>query len=97
MLHLYIIPDDQPRPDKASILPLAGELDETIVENLQQKGIIADRFDIYSTFRWGTDLIQQMRQTIQKKNMNRDADVQQLVKLFDIAEKNNCGLLAHGD
>lgn len=97
MLHLYTIPDDQPKPDKANALPLAGELDETIVENLQEKGIIADRFDVYSTFRWGTDLIQQMRQTIQKKNMSRDADVLQLVKLFDIAEKNNCGLLAHGD
>jgi hypothetical protein len=28
-----------------------------------------------------------MRQTIQKKNMSHDTDVQQLVKLFDIAEK----------
>lgn len=97
MLHLYTISDDQPRPDKANTLPLAGELDETIFENLQEKGIIADRFDVYSTFRWGTDLILQMRQTIQKKNMSRDADVQQLEKLFAIAEKNNCGLLARGD
>lgn len=97
MLHLYTIPDDQPKPDKANALPSAGELDETIVENLQQKGIIADRFDVYATFRWGTDLIQQMRQTIQKKNMSHDADVQQLVKLFAIAEKNNCGLMCYGD
>lgn len=99
MLHLYIIADNQPKPTSPNTipLPLAGELDETIFENLQQKGIIADRFDVYATFRWGTDLIKQMRQTIQKKNMNHDADVQQLVKLFAIAEKNNCGLLARGD
>lgn len=99
MLHLYLLADDQPSPRTLSQtpLPLAGELDETIFENLQEKGIIADRFDVYATFRWGTDLIKQMRQTIQKKNMGHDADVQQLVKLFAIAEKNNCGLLAHGD
>ena len=76
MLHLYTIPDDQPRPNKANTLPFAGELDETTFENLQEKGIISDRFDVYSTFRWGTALINQMRVTIQKKNMTNDADVQ---------------------
>ena len=97
MLHLYLLADDQPKPQNSNALPFAGELDETIVENLQDKGIIDERFDVYSTFRWGTDLIDQMRQTIQKKNMGRDADVLELLKLFDIAQKNNCGLMAYGD
>ena len=97
MLDLYLIADDQTRPNNTEALPYAGGLEEDIFENLQQKGIINDRFDVYSTFRWGTDLIQQMQQTIQKKNMSRDADVQQLAKLFDVVQKNNCGLMAYGD
>ena len=97
MLHLYTIPDDQPRPNKANTLPFAGELDETTFENLQEKGIISDRFDVYSTFRWGTTLINQMRVTIQKKNMVNDADVQKLLTLFNTAQQSDSGLIAYGD
>ncbi len=97
MLHLYTIPDDQPKPNKGNTLPFAGELDETTFENLQEKGIISDRFDVYSTFRWGTALINQMRVTIQKKNMTNDADVQKLLTLFNTAQQSDSGLIAYGD
>lgn len=97
MFHLYTIPDDQPRPNKGNTLPFAGSLDETTFENLQEKGIISDRFDVYGIFRWDTALINQMRQAIQKKNMIRDTDVLQLIQLFDIAQKANSGLIAYGD
>jgi hypothetical protein len=99
MLHLYIIADDQPKPTSPSAMPLpfAGELDETTFENLQQKGIISDRFDVYSTFRWDTALINQMRVNIQKKNMTNDADVQKLLTLFNTAQQSNSGLIAYGD
>jgi hypothetical protein len=64
---------DKPQPRDASLksLTFAGGLDETTFDNLQRKGIIDDRFDCYSTFRWGTHLIAQIRQIIQKKKMER--------------------------
>lgn len=91
MLDLYLIADDQTRPNNTEALPYAGGLEEDIFENLQHKGIISERFDVYSTFRWDTDLIQQMQQTIQKKNMLNDPAVQKLLELFNIAQEDNSG------
>jgi hypothetical protein len=39
----------------------------------------------------------QMQQTIQNKKLHHDADVQELLKLFNIAKENKSGLIAYGD
>jgi hypothetical protein len=99
MLDFYIIEDDKAKPSTLGQhnLTYAGGLDDKTFDNLQRKGIIGDRFDYYSNFRWGTQLIEQMRQTIQKKKMEKDSDVQTLVTLLDIAGRQNSGLIAYGD
>ncbi|SKC86880.1 hypothetical protein [Ohtaekwangia koreensis] len=99
MLNLYCIADDQPKPRNLNPFPLpyADSMEEETFENLQEKGIISERFDVYSTFRWGTDLIEQMQQTIQNKKLHHDADVRELLKLFNIAKENKSGLIAYGD
>lgn len=99
MLDFYIIEDDKPKPNDPgqSHLTYAGSLDDKTFDNLQKKGIIDDRFDYYSDFRWGTQLIGQVRKTIQNKSMEKDSDVQLLLKLLDIAGRQNNGLIAYGD
>ena len=99
MLDFYIIEDDEPKPNdpgRGSLI-YAGGLDDMTFDNLQRKGIIDDKFDFYSNFRWGTSLIAQIRQTIQKKNMESDSDVRALVVLLDLAERHESGLIAYGD
>jgi hypothetical protein len=99
MLDFYIIEDDKPKPRDPEQMSLthAGGLDDKTFHNLQKKGIIDQRFDFYSDFRWGTQLVSQMQQTIQRKNMGGDTDVQKLVLLLDLAGQKESGLIAYGD
>jgi len=99
MLDFYLIADDQPRPKDPgkSMLVYAGGLEDDTFHNLQKKGVIDERFDYYSDFRWGTELIEQIKQSIWKKNLERDTDVQKLMELLHIAEENGSGLMAYGD
>ena len=99
MLDFYIIEDDKPKPSNPgqSNLTYAGGLDDRTFYNLKRKGIIDDRFDYYSDFRWGTQLIAQIRKTIQNRKMERDSDVQSLLTLLDFAGRQKSGLIAYGD
>jgi len=99
MLDFYIIEDQRQKPRTPEELgrAYAGGLDDNTFENLQKKGIVDKRFDDYSDFRWGTEMILQIRQTIQKKKMEKDTDVQKLVILFEAAEQQRSGLIAYGD
>ncbi|MBN8572662.1 MAG: hypothetical protein J0M05_02010 [Candidatus Kapabacteria bacterium] len=99
MLDFYIINDDQEKPNYPEKLGLefAGGLDNKTFDNLQNKGIIDRRFDYYSDFRLGTLLINQIRQTIIKKQLQADNDVKKITQLFDTASKKQSGLIAYGD
>ena len=99
MLDFYLIKDDKPKPSNPgqSNLTHAGGLDDRTFDRLQRKGIIDDRFDYYSDFRWGTELIKQIRKKIKTKGMEKDSDVQSLLALLDIAGQQNTGLIAYGE
>jgi hypothetical protein len=99
MLDFYIIPDDKPKPNNPGQgdLTYAGGLDDKIFDNLQRKGIIDERFDYYSDFRWETSLIGKIRQTIKNKKMEKDTDVKALIVLLDLAGQTGSGLIAYGD
>jgi hypothetical protein len=96
MLGFYLIDDNKPKSGPTG-LKYAGGLDDETFYSLQDKGIIDERFDYYKDFRWGTEILKQIRQTIIKKNIKVDADVKKLFALLDIAEKNNTGLIAYCD
>lgn len=99
MLDFYLIKDGQSKPDypDQAGLKLAGGLDEKTYLHLQRKGVIHTRFDFYSDFRLDTTLIDQMRQHIFARQLQADSDVKQLLLLLDIAQEQQCGLIAYGD
>ena len=99
MLDFYLIQDDQPEPEypEQAELEFAGGLDYKSFENLRAKGLIADRFDYYTDFRWGTDLIRQINEQINKKSGESDSDVKQLIDLLDQAIQKESGLIAYCD
>lgn len=97
MLDFYLINDDQVKPSSPQEKKLVGGLDDHTFENLKSKGVIDSRFDYYSDFRWGTPLIKQIREKILQKQIQSDSDVKQLLKLLDIADKEQSGLIAYSD
>lgn len=97
MLDFYLIDDEYIKPNYPKELTFAGGLENQTFENLQRKNVIDSRFDYYSDFRWGTTLIKQVLENIIKRDLQADTDVQQLVKLLEIAAKNKNGLIAYAD
>ena len=98
MLDFYFIPDDTSKPnDGPPVLDFVGDLDPKTFSNLQKKGVIDDRFDYYSDFRWSETLVKQIRQIIESKQMHSDTDVKQLLELLDSAIAKQSGLIAYGD
>lgn len=98
MLDFYFIKDDIAKTNHEPLgLDFAGDLDNKTFENLQKKGIIDDRFDYYSDFRWSEVLLNQMRERIDRKQMHTDTDVMKLLHLIDTALETKSGLIAYGD
>jgi hypothetical protein len=99
MLDFYIIPDNvsKPRFPGQSGWEYAGGLDDQTFENLQTKGVIDKRFDYYSSFRWDTILVKQIRQFISQNFLHADPDIKKLLLILDKAEKKQAGLIAYGD
>ena len=97
MLDFYFISDNQPKPTDPGELEFAGELDLNVFDRLVRKGIIADQFNYYSDFRWSEVLLEQIRQTIEEKQMFSDTDVKQLLRFVDIALEKQSGLMAYAD
>ena len=97
MLDFYLISDseEKPKPDKLDNLDYAGGLGSDIYDRLVKKGIIDSRFDYYSDFRWGNQLVKQIES---KANIfNTDSDVIKLKKIIDKAINKELGLIAFGD
>ena len=97
MLDFYLISDSEgkPKPDKLNILDYAGGLESDIFDRLVRKGIIDSRFDYYSDFRWGNQLIQQIDS--KANDLNTDTDVKKLKEIIDKAVIKESGLIAFGD
>nr|WKN34123.1 hypothetical protein K4G66_17230 [Tunicatimonas sp. TK19036] len=99
MLDFYLIRDDLPKseyPEQVE-LEFAGGLDYKSFDNLRDRGIIADRFDYYTDFRWGTDLIRQINEQTNQKPSESDSDVKQLLDLLNQAIQKESGLIAYCD
>ena len=98
MLDFYFIAEETSKPiNEPSGLNFAGDLDDKTFSNLQKKGIIDDRFDYYSDFRWSELLLKQIRERIDLKQMQTDTDVIKLLRLIDAALEMKSGLIAYGD
>jgi hypothetical protein len=98
MLDFYFLKDDVTKLDNGpSVLDFAGNLDDKTFSNLQKKGIIDNRFDYYSDFRWSELLLKQIRERIDLKQMLTDTDVVKLLRLIDAALNQKSGLIAYGD
>ena len=99
MLDLYLIQDDQPKPDypEQAKLEFAGGLDATTFANLQNKGIIASHYDYYSDFRWSAEVIEQQHEKIKLSKLVNDTDIKRLTKLLNKAQSKNTGLIAYCD
>lgn len=99
MLDFYIIGDDEAIPDYPEELGLqfVGGIDYRTFKNLQSKGILDKEFDYYSDFRLDTVLLKKIQEHILQKELQTDADVIKLMRLFNIANKKDSGLVAFGD
>lgn len=97
MLDFYYISDKKSKPGSLQELDFAGDLDDKTFHNLQKKGIIDDRFDYYSDFRWGFAILKQIRERIVQKQLHTDTDVVKLLRLIDAALEKQVGLMAYGD
>lgn len=98
MLDFYFIADETVKPDNGpSELDFAGALDDKTFANLQKKGIIDNRFDYYSDFRWSEVILNQIRERIDQKQLYADTDVVKLLQLINAAREKKSGLIAYGD
>lgn len=97
MLDFYLISDSEgkPKPDKLGNLDYAGGLEPDIYDRLVRKGIIDSRFDYYSDFSWGNQLVKQIES--KANSFNTDSDVIKLKKIIDKAIYKEFGLIAFGD
>ncbi|SHK66768.1 hypothetical protein [Chryseobacterium polytrichastri] len=99
MLDFYSIKDHQPTPSFPEKLELqfVGDLDDKTFGNLQNKNIIEEKFYYYSDFRWNTAEIKMIHQNILKHQLQKDIEVQKLIKILEVADKEKSGLIAYGD
>ncbi|KXX69452.1 hypothetical protein [Flammeovirga sp. SJP92] len=97
MLDFYLISDSavKPKPDKLHSLDYVGGLESDIYDRLIKKGIIDSRFDYYSNFRWGNQLVRHLDSKI--KEFGSDSDVSVLKRIIEIALSSGTGLIAYGD
>lgn len=97
MLDFYIISDSdgKPRPDKLDQFDYAGGIESDMFDRLVRKGIVDSRFDFYSDFRWGYQLVMQIDS--KTKGLENDSDIKVLKSILNKAVNSKSGLIAYGD
>ncbi len=97
MIDFYVIADNEQKPNPKNIdkLEYAGGIESDIYERLIKKGIIDSRFDFYSDFRWGNQLVRQLDSKTEK--IGSDSDISALKRIIDKALNSESGLIAYGD
>jgi hypothetical protein len=98
MLDFYLLADEKNAPDYPEETGgnMIGQLDQQTFERLKLKKIIPERFDYHTDFRWNKDLIQQIRENIQKQAIP-DSDVSPLLQMLNAAQAQDSGLIAYAD
>lgn len=95
MLDFYFIPDDESFDIKdTGRLELAGGIEMELFDRLQGKGVIDQRFDYYSDFRWRSAIVKKMHEQAQNAKFSADTDVQHLLKILGQALERDSGLMA---
>lgn len=99
MLDFYLIADHQSyssNPEKAGLV-WAGGLESDVFNRLKRIKLIDERFVYDADFRWSRAIIVQLRTTINQRRIESSTDVQKLLRLLDLADQHNSGLLACAD
>lgn len=98
MLDFYLLADEKNAPDypEETGSNMIGQLDQQTFERLKLKKIIPERFDYHTDFRWNKDLIQQIRENIQKQAIP-DSDVSPLLQMLNAAQAQDSELIAYAD
>ncbi len=99
MLDFYIINDEQSKPSYPEQINLeyVGGLDDRTFENLKAKGLIEDRLDYYSDFRWNSDFVKQKYDSLINHINQSDSDLRKLFGLVSKAKEIDCRLIAYCD
>lgn len=99
MLDFYLINDEQPKPRYPEQIDLefVGDLNNKTFETLKTKGLIENRFDYYSDFRWNSAFVKQIYSSMLANEFRNDSDIQQLFELISKANEINYGLIAYCD
>lgn len=99
MLDFYLIQDDQSTPDSPEELGLkyVGGIEFEPYKSIQRKGVLEERFQYYSDFRWSSQFISNLIVSINSKNYQSDTDVKLLMEILEDAKMENHGLVAYCD
>jgi len=94
MLDFYLISDSEltPKPDKLDELEYLGGLHEDVYGRLIKKGIIENRYDYYSDFRWTSNDVKLIVERF-KNISSHDSDVRLLKKITEKAIKSSFGII----
>lgn len=97
MLDFYLIEDKQLKPNSPEEggLVYIGGLGYKIFHRLKKKGVIEDRYDYFSDFRWDKKTIEQLCDTCELSNL--DTDIKQFLVILNNALELKCGVIAYGD
>lgn len=105
MLDFYKIPDETSKPDWPEKINLewVDGLELNDFDDLKNKGLIAERFDFWTDFRWNRKSTLELYDLILKKYPELREDkltiksVNKLFNIVDNAVKENIGLIAYCD
>ena len=99
MLDFYLIADHQSHsnnPEKAGLV-WVGSLESDVFDRLKRIQLIDERFEYDADFRWNRTMILQLRTAIKQRRIESSTDVHKLLRLLDLADQHNSGLLACAD
>jgi len=95
MLDFYLIPDSEPtpRPEKVDELEYIGGIDEVAYTRLIKKGIIENRYEYYSDFRWSSKEVKQIAEYLKNKP-NDDSDINILKTIIERTLNSKTGIIS---
>lgn len=97
MMDFYLIKDSEPIPNfPDDDLQFLGYLDLKTFNRLQKIGLISNRYDFYSDFRWSTDILKQVENQILNSSSD-NSDIKKIKEIITNALEKNCGILAYCD
>ncbi|QCK15806.1 hypothetical protein [Mangrovivirga cuniculi] len=97
MLEFYKIADSENRNNQNHLKDsmFAGEIEHDVFNRLVKKGIIDKRFDYFTDFRWGSDVIKQIKNKL--TNFENDSDIIILARIVNVIKEDDYGLIGYCD